>query len=217
LIEKDQNIAPTQKHLDQPIGSDFDQNLLSFLDSEFKKRKTLDAILGRFVPLWGILKGLNITRKAIFAPKSTIQYPEQKLPVAKGFRGQHVLLTDPHSEQLCICCGSCVNICPVNCIEIKFEQAKETSKRKRDLIEYNVDLTKCLFCNLCAEICPEFCIILGPKYEYSDITRGLGNLMVTKETIERRATNEEYDEILAKKGPKKSAATGDTTKAKPEN
>jgi len=216
LTEIDKNTTST-RILDQPIGSDFDQHLLEFLDAEFNKRNQVNEILGRFVPFWGILKGLNMTRKAIFAPKSTIQYPEQKLPVAKGFRGQHELLTDPHGEQLCICCQACANICPVNCIEIKSEPARDTSKRKRDLVEYNVDLTKCLFCNLCTEVCPEYCLVLGPKYEYSDTTRGPGNLMVTKEIIERRTTNEEYDEIKARKGTKKAAGAGDAAKTSSES
>jgi len=207
LTDKDINTKSNERIGDQPVGSDYDQGLLDFLEKEFAKRRPLKEFLGRFVPLFGIIKGLDMTRRAIFAPKSTIQYPEQKLPVAKGFRGRHELLTDSHGEQICIADGACASVCPVNCIEIKWEPSKDTSRRKRDLIEYNIDLTKCLFCGLCAEVCPEYCLVLGPDYEYSEITRGPGMLLATRETIERRATNEEMNEIRSCKDMKKASAS----------
>lgn len=44
-------------------------------------------------------------------------------------------------ENLCDFCGTCVSVCPVDCIEL-FESKIE------------IDNDKCIGCNLCVEICP---------------------------------------------------------------
>lgn len=204
MAENEKNIQSTHRIGDQPMGSDQAQDLLAFLDREFAKPEHIvKKLLGQFIPLFGCIKGLNMTRAALMAPKCTVKYPEVKLPIADAFRGKHVLLTSPRDEQLCICCNACATICPIGCIEIKSEKAPEDSKRKRDLVEYNVNLTTCLFCGLCQEACPEFCIILSKNYEYSESHRGPGLLKVRMEDITRRATNEEWDEIHKRKTSKK--------------
>ena len=184
MSEIRENTKSTQRIGDQPLGSDYPQDLLEFLEREFAKPVPIvKRFLGRFVPLFGCIKGLNKTCSAMIAPKSTVKYPEEKVPIADAFRGKHVLLNDPDGEQLCICCNACAAICPIGCVEIKSEKAPEGSKRKRDLLEYNVNLTTCLFCGLCQEACPEFCLILSKNYEYSDDHRGSGLLNVRMEDI----------------------------------
>jgi uncharacterized protein len=49
------------------------------------------------------------------------------------------------SEDKCVACGNCVDICPVNAISLKNEYA-------------NFDLTACTGCAECLGICPEFAI-----------------------------------------------------------
>ena len=203
MTEEDQNTTTVERIGDQPIGSDYSQDLLMFLDTEFAKPAPLiKRMLGHVIPLFGLVKGLSITKDAMIAPKVTVKYPEEKIPVAEGFRGKHELLESPNGEQICICCMACVNICPINCIELKFEKS-ERENRKRDLLEYNVDLTKCLFCGLCQEVCPEICLILGKNYEYSDTSRDSSSLMVRMEDILRKATDEEWAEMRARKAAKK--------------
>lgn len=203
MTESDKNTTTSTRIGNQPIGSDYSQDLLLFLDSEFAKPIPLiKRMLGHVIPLFGLIKGLNVTRAAMLAPKVTYEYPEKKLPVAKGFRGRHELLNTPDGEQMCICCNACVNICPIDCIELVFQKS-ESEKRKRDLLEYNVDLTKCLFCGLCQEVCPEFCLILGENYEYSETNRTTGLLKVRMEDILRNATEDEWTEYKLKKAAKK--------------
>ena len=203
MIENDKNTTTVERIGDQPIGSDYNQDLLVFLDTEFAKPvPIIKRMLGHVIPLFGLIKGLNVTKAAMIAPKVTVKYPEEKIPVAKGFRGKHELLTSPDGEQICICCMACVNICPISCIELKFEKS-ESEKRKRDLLEYNIDLTKCLFCGLCQEVCPEFCIILGENYEYADTSRDSGLLKVRMEDIQRNASADEWAEYQARKAAKK--------------
>ncbi|MCD6218029.1 NADH-quinone oxidoreductase subunit I [bacterium] len=204
MIENDKNTT-TERIADQPIGADYAQDLLEFLDTEFAKPEPLiKRMLGHVVPLFGLVKGLNVTKAAMIAPKVTVKYPEEKLPIADGFRGRHELLVSPDGEQICTCCNACVNICPIGCIELKFEKS-ESEKRKRDLLEYNVDLGKCLFCGLCQEVCPESCIILGKNYEYSDTGRGTGFLKVRMEDIQRRASDDEWANMQAIKAAKKKS------------
>ncbi|MEA3500714.1 MAG: 4Fe-4S binding protein [Candidatus Marinimicrobia bacterium] len=45
------------------------------------------------------------------------------------------------NEKLCDYCGTCVSVCPVDCIEL-FEAKIE------------IDNDKCIDCNLCVKICP---------------------------------------------------------------
>ena len=44
-------------------------------------------------------------------------------------------------EDKCDYCGSCVTVCPTDCIEL-------------DLDEISIDHPKCIDCNLCVYICP---------------------------------------------------------------
>lgn len=207
MTENDKNTTTAERIGNQPIGADYAQDLLAFLDYEFAKPEPLiKRMLSHVVPLFGLVKGLNVTKAAMIAPKVTVKYPEEKLPVADCFRGRHELLVSPDDEQICICCNACVNICPIDCIELKFEKS-ESEKRKRDLLEYNVDLAKCLFCGLCQEVCPEFCIILGHNYEYSDTGRGIGFFKVRMEDIQRRASDDEWANLLAIKAAKKKPPT----------
>lgn len=204
MTENDKNTT-AERIANQPIGADYAQDLLDFLDTEFAKPEPLiKRMLGHVVPLFGLLKGLNVTKAAMIAPKVTVKYPEEKLPIADGFRGRHELLVSPDGEQICICCNACVVICPIGCIELKSEKS-ESEKRRRDLLEYNVDLAKCLFCGLCQEVCPEICLILGKNYEYSATGRGPGFFQVRMEDIQRRASDDEWANMLAIKAAKKKS------------
>jgi NADH-quinone oxidoreductase subunit I len=195
-MNSETKIETTARTGDQPVGSDFDQSLLEYLDRElFKPEPGYRKALGKVVPLFGLIKGLKMTAFAIVSRKITVKYPEEKLQPADAFRGRHELLTSPGGEQLCICCNACAMICPVECISVVFEKAKDPESKKRILTEYNVDLTKCLFCGLCQESCPESCVILGKNYEYSDTNRFTGMLNVRKEDIERRMTEEEWKKL----------------------
>ncbi len=45
------------------------------------------------------------------------------------------------NENLCDFCGTCVSVCPVDCIEL-FEA------------KLKINNEKCIACNLCVDICP---------------------------------------------------------------
>ena len=53
-------------------------------------------------------------------------------------------------KERCTGCGSCVKVCPVNCISMS-DRAKEEGVRWKKLAV--IDVNKCVFCNACVEDC----------------------------------------------------------------
>lgn len=53
-------------------------------------------------------------------------------------------------EERCTGCGSCVKVCPVNCIAMEDRAPKENVKWKKLAV---IDANKCVFCNACVEDC----------------------------------------------------------------
>ena len=51
-----------------------------------------------------VFKGMGLTGRYLFAPKTTIQYPEEKTPMSPRFRGLHALRRYPNGEERCIAC-----------------------------------------------------------------------------------------------------------------
>ena len=96
------------------------------------------------------VKGMRVTLKNWRRPEITVSYPEQLMPLPKGYRGIHTL-----DQETCIYCFQCARICPVDCIEMKADRVE-----KKFLVweQFSIDYNKCLFCNLCIEVCPKDCI-----------------------------------------------------------
>ena len=49
-----------------------------------------------------LLKGMALTGRYFFAPKITVQYPEESTPQSNRFRGLHALRRYPNGEERCI-------------------------------------------------------------------------------------------------------------------
>ena len=96
------------------------------------------------------VKGMQVTFRNLRRPETTVCYPEQLMPLPKGYRGIHTL-----DQEACIYCFQCARICPVECIEMK---ADRVEKKFLAWEQFSIDYNKCLFCNLCIEVCPKDCI-----------------------------------------------------------
>jgi hypothetical protein len=71
-----------------------------------------------FVPGLGIVKGMALTLRRLFAPKATIRYPEVQATIPPKFRGRLQLLYDEWGALKCETCFQCAQACPIECIDM---------------------------------------------------------------------------------------------------
>ena len=132
-----------------------------------------------------LLKGLALTLNRFFSKPVTIQYPEEKVPPAKRWRGIQYFEKDEHGKTKCVACGLCMIVCPSQCIYI--ETAEEEDGRRVPLT-YELDATRCIFCGFCEEACPVKAIFMGKTYEWVESQRK-PLLMNTERLLEEKANN----------------------------
>ncbi len=115
-----------------------------------------------------IIKGLWITIKNFFfAPKVTIQFPEERRVYSERFRGAHYIKATNGVEN-CTACMLCPTVCPAECIHI---EAGERPDKEKYPVKFEIDLLRCCFCGMCEEACPKDAIKLSTIYEMSTTTR----------------------------------------------
>ena len=137
-----------------------------------------------------LCKGLSVTGWYFFQPKITVQYPEEKTPQSRRFRGLHALRRYPNGEERCIACKLCEAICPAMAITIESDQRDDGSRRTT---RYDIDLTKCIFCGFCEEACPVDAIVETRVFEYHGEARG--DLYYTKPML--LAVGDKYEAEIA--------------------
>jgi NADH-quinone oxidoreductase subunit I len=140
-------------------------------------------------------QGLAVTLRYMFAPKITIQYPEEKTPASPRFRGLHALRRYPNGEERCIACKLCEAVCPALAITIESAEREDANgQTSRRTTRYDIDLTKCIFCGFCEEACPVDAIVETHVFEYHGETRG--DLYYTKQML--LANGDRYEADIAK-------------------
>ncbi len=70
------------------------------------------------IPGSGIAKGMAVTWRALFSPKETRQYPDERPQMAERWRGRLDLIYDPFGEHKCEVCFQCAQVCPVEAIDM---------------------------------------------------------------------------------------------------
>ena len=139
-------------------------------------------------------QGLAVTLRYMFAPKITIQYPEENTPVSPRFRGLHALRRYPNGEDRCIACKLCEAVCPAMAITIESAEREDAhGNTSRRTTRYDIDLTKCIFCGFCEEACPVDAIVETDVLEYHGETRG--DLYYTKQML--LANGDRYEASIA--------------------
>ncbi len=124
------------------------------------------------------IKGLWLVFRQMFAPRATIQYPEEKAYLTPRYRGRIVLSRDPDGGERCVACYLCAVACPVACIAL---QATEDEHGRRYPEFFRINFSRCIFCGLCEEACPTYAIQLTPDYEMSEYDRT--NMVYEKEHL----------------------------------
>jgi len=137
-----------------------------------------------------LFKGLMVTGRYVFSRKITLQYPEQKTPIAPRFRGLHAQRRYANGEERCIACKLCEAVCPALAITIDSEEREDGTRRTT---RYDIDLFKCIYCGFCEEACPVDAIVETDIFEYHFENRG-ENIM-TKEKL--LAVGDKYEEQIA--------------------
>jgi NADH-quinone oxidoreductase subunit I len=131
------------------------------------------------------LRGLKTTFRRVVEGPTTVQYPEEKVPVYPRFRGRHRLhrFEDTGLEK-CVGCSLCAAACPADCIRVvAAENTPENriSAGERYAAVYEINLSRCIFCGYCEVACPFDAITMGTDYELSDYSRT--DLIFTKEML----------------------------------
>ena len=124
----------------------------------------------------GVLRGLGTTLRTHFSKPVTIQYPDEKAPLAERFRGFPALLWDDEvGESKCTGCATCARSCPTQVIKVtakdneKFQEGK--SKRRRIVDSYFLNLAGCIQCGICVEVCPFDANEMSHVHELADYSR----------------------------------------------
>ncbi|HET8902073.1 MAG TPA: NADH-quinone oxidoreductase subunit I [Holophagaceae bacterium] len=129
-----------------------------------------------------VAKGMLITLvhflKQIATPTSkrfTIQYPDMKKAMPKGYRGLHELKRFEDGAIKCVACFMCQEACPARCISIEAEEFSELNftqgfEEKRPAV-FKIDMLRCIYCGMCEEACPKDAIWLRDTYEVAAYDR----------------------------------------------
>jgi len=137
-----------------------------------------------------LFKGMWLTLRYFFKPKTTVLFPEEKTPVSPRFRGLLALRRYPNGEERCIGCKLCEAVCPALAITIDTEPRDDGTRRTT---RYDIDMFKCINCGLCEESCPVDSIVVTPISNYVIDNRG-ENIMTKDKLL---AIGDEYEKQLA--------------------
>src|SRR4029077_12640982 len=147
----------------------------------------------------GIIKGMAVTAKNFLGSYvseerlTTMQYPEERQPLAEAVRQFPFLVFDGNDWQKglrCVACQICEKECPPKCIYIVKSKDKKPDYIGKPQIypaTFDIDLSVCMSCQICVEVCPFEAIKMDTEYELSTVDR-FGGLLQKKEQLSKSNT-----------------------------
>ncbi|MBI4027622.1 MAG: NADH-quinone oxidoreductase subunit I [Verrucomicrobia bacterium] len=128
-----------------------------------------------------LLAGFAITLRHFFMTlfgdrrkKVTLEYPEEKWPVPRGYRGAPTLVRDQEGREKCVACQLCEFVCPPRAITIQpgeLPSDAKNSKIEKFPEKFQINMLRCIYCGFCEEVCPEQAIFLQQEYSLTGYSR----------------------------------------------
>jgi NADH-quinone oxidoreductase subunit I len=84
-------------------------------------------------------------------------------------------------ETLCTACDLCAMACPEKLIKVVSERDPVTKRKK--MISFQYDMSRCMFCGLCVEACNSNCLELSQDYEMA--LYGREGMVLDRERLEK--------------------------------
>ena len=126
----------------------------------------------------GFLEGLLVTLKTALRRPVTAQYPDpgKRLEVADRYMGFPALTWDYDvGESYCTGCMVCIRDCPTQCMSATMKDnplhAEGTSRRRKIVDEFEINLGRCILCGICVDVCNFDAIEMGHEHELSKFQR----------------------------------------------
>ncbi|MBI4299855.1 MAG: NADH-quinone oxidoreductase subunit I [Chloroflexi bacterium] len=124
----------------------------------------------------GMLKGLMTTMQSHFRKPVTIQYPDERPDLPPRYAGFPGLIWDANvGEPFCTGCQVCARFCPTQCIYVTMKDNPKvgdgTSKRRKIVDEFELNVSCCTQCAVCVEVCNFDAIEMTHTFEMASYSR----------------------------------------------